>query len=104
MKPIPKEVAQKLNQLSHRAALRYEDQLRQSLLTKFRGLANQGLPAHVLFQHLNDIEMGPLGFGHKVVQRLMSGARVHRVHSRCHGLHKPRKPLNPRKTCRRFIM
>lgn len=59
MKPIPRDIHRELNQLSHRAALRYEDQLRQSLLTQFRALANQGLPPHVLFQHLNDLETSP---------------------------------------------
>jgi hypothetical protein len=50
-------------------------------------LAEVHLRYHPLAHSPKHLFMRPLGLGHEVVQRLVPGARVHRVNPRSHGLY-----------------
>ena len=56
MKPIPKEICQKVNQLAHDLAMKFEYETRSSLMLLFRDDADSGATLKELSQTLNRFE------------------------------------------------
>lgn len=58
MKPIPKEIRAEVNQLAHNLALKYEYEVRDSMMTELKEVAQAGATTTDMFQKLRQYQRG----------------------------------------------
>lgn len=58
MTTLPKQIRQEINQLAHKLALRYEYDVRDSILAELREIADSGADLHQISQALIKIGAG----------------------------------------------